>query len=153
MTLYKSTRMCLESKSIEFEKVGIYSHREEYNNSAVSRYYYSMFIRVSYIYKGVAGYTNTGLGSHQGVISKLKKIVEDYIAEKQNLDSEIGGKISRLFARLELCCNYRNTADYKEAELTKSNVNYLRNTLLMFNSLYEIILEICGIIIKERDDV
>ena len=62
-------------------------------------------------------------------------------------------KISELFIRLELCCNYRNIADYKDIELTKNNVNYLKKTLWMFNSLYEIILEICGIVKKEREDV
>ena len=54
----------MENKSKEFEKVGWYSHEKEYNNSAVSRYYYSMFIRVSYIYKGIMGNMNTNKDSH-----------------------------------------------------------------------------------------
>ena len=153
MRLYKSTRICLEGKSEEFEKVGVYSHENEYNNSAVSRYYYSMFIRVSYIYKGVSGSTSVGLNSHQKVLNQLKRWIEEIFAKKQYSDLEIGKKISELFIRLELCCNYRNIADYKEGELTQNNVNYLKKTLLLFNNLYEIILEICGIIKKERDDM
>ena len=153
MRLYKSTRLCLENKSKEFEKVGWYSHEKEYNNSAVSRYYYSMFIRVSYVYKGIVRYTDTGLNSHQRVLSQLKKMIEGFILEKQYLESGTGKKISELFIRLELCCNYRIIADYKDIELTKNNVNYLKKTLWMFNSLYEIILEICGIVKKEGEDV
>ena len=153
MRLYKSTRLCLENKSEEFEKVGRYSHEQEYNNSAVSRYYYSMFIRVSYIYKGVRGYANTGFNSHQGVLSGLKGYIENFIIQKQYLDLETGKKISELFIRLELCCNYRNIADYKDIELTKNNVKYLEKTLLMFNNLYGIIIEICGIMKNERDDM
>lgn len=92
MRLYKSTRLCLENKSKEFEKVGWYSHEKEYNNSAVSRYYYSMFIRVSYIYKGIMGNADTGLNSHQRVLSQLKKMIEDFILEKQYLESAPGKK-------------------------------------------------------------
>ncbi len=80
-------------------------------------------------------------------------MIEGFILEKQYLESGTGKKISELFIRLELCCNYRNIADYKDIELTKNNVNYLKKTLWMFNSLYEIILEICGIVKKEREDV
>ena len=71
MWLYKNTRICLENKSKEFEKVEVYSHEKEYNNSAVSRYYYSMFIRVSYIYREITGYTDTGLNPHQRVLKQL----------------------------------------------------------------------------------
>lgn len=92
MRLYKSTRLCLENKSKEFEKVGWYSHEKEYNNSAVSRYYYSMFIRVSYVYKGIVRYTDTGLNSHQRVLSQLKKMIEGFILEKQYLESAPGKK-------------------------------------------------------------
>ena len=153
MILYKSTRMCLESKSIEFEKVGIYSHREEYNNSAVSRYYYSMFIRVSYIYKGVAGNIGIKKDSHQSVIKQVKNQILIFIFEKYHSNSEIEKEIKEVFTRLELCCRYRNIADYKEGKLTINNVNYLKKTLLMFNNIYETILEICGIIKEEREDV
>ena len=31
-----------------------------------------------------------------------------------------------VFVRLELCCRYRNIADYKEGKLTINNVNYLK---------------------------
>ena len=55
--------------------------------------------------------------------------------EKQYLESGTGKKISELFIRLELCCNYRNIADYKDIELTKNNVNYLKKTLLIFHLL------------------
>ena len=99
------------------------------------------------------GYANTGLNSHQGVLSGLKKYIENFIIQKQYLDLETGKKISELFIRLELCCNYRNIADYKDIELTKNNVKYLEKTLLMFNNLYGIIIEICGIMKNERDDM
>ena len=58
-----------------------------------------------------------------------------------------------VFVRLELCCRYRNIADYKEGKLTINNVNYLKKTLLIFNDIYEDILEICGILKKEKCDV
>ena len=153
MRLYKSTRLCLENKSEEFEKVGRYSHEQEYNNSAVSRYYYSMFIRVSYIYKGVRGEINTGKDSHQSVIKHLKNQILTYVIKKYCSNSEMEKIIKELFARLELCCRYRNMADYKEEDLTVNNVTYLKKTLLMFNNIYDDILEICGIIKKEGDDV
>ena len=75
----------------------MYSHENEYNNSAVSRYYYSMFIRVSYIYKGVSGYTSVGLNSHQKVLNQLKRWIEEIVAKKQYSYLEIGKKISELY--------------------------------------------------------
>ena len=51
-----------------------------------------MFIRVSYIYKGIVGYTDTGLNSHQRVLSQLKKMIEGFILEKQYLESAPGKK-------------------------------------------------------------
>ena len=100
MRLYKSIRLCLENKSKEFEKAGEYSREKEYNNSAVSMYYYSMFIRVSYIYKGIAGYAGSGLNSHQRALNQLKKRIEDFIVEKQYFDSETGEKISKLIIKI-----------------------------------------------------
>ena len=153
MRLYKSTRLCLENKSKEFEKVGWYSHEKEYNNSAVSRYYYSMFIRVSYIYKGIVGNMNTNKDSHQSVIKLLKNQILVFIIKKYAPNSEMEKATKEVFVRLELCCRYRNIADYKEGELTINNVNYLKKTLLMFNDIYEDILEICGILKKEKGDL
>ena len=84
---YKSTRIFLENKSKEFEKVGSYSHIKEYNNSAVNRYYYSMFIRVSYIYRNLKGYINTGESSHQSVIKQLKNHILDFVDKKEDWKS------------------------------------------------------------------
>ena len=161
---YKSTRLCLEEKAKEFKKVAEYSHQhqEKYFNSAISRYYYSMYIRIMQMCRTFDNRKNNGNANnanvnnfmtHQLTVRKFHQEITGYITFNKSLNLDDKLSIFKLLGQLESCCILRNTADYKEDTIRPKDVKLLKETLDLFDSVYPVLLKIAEIEKYERNDV
>ena len=147
MKPYKDTRIALEKKSEEFKNAGnVLMNRDiPHYNSAVGRYYYSIYIRIMQLMRVLDKINNIEdrKDSHQYTIRMFNQSLQREIIPKM---SEANIKKSKtLIRRLEDCAKYRIDADYKEVSLNKSNVNFLKNTLDIFDEIYSDILKILNV--------
>lgn len=155
----RNTRLCLEQKAEEFRKVGeiSHAHEEKYFNSAVSRYYYSMYVRIMQICKTLEGDQNAiqnrgNFETHQATIRKFAKNIRIYLSLTRDLDQTEKYDIGEFLTNLQECCNLRNRADYKTKPILPKDVKHLRNTLDLFDRIYPVLLKITRIEEIEGDD-
>ena len=81
--------------------------------------------------------------SHQYTIRLFNQSLQQEIVPKMSNENKI--KVKNLAKRLEKSAKYRIEADYKEIFLNESSVNFLKNTLNIFDEVYDEILEILNI--------
>lgn len=155
----RNTRLCLEQKAEEFRKVGeiSHTHEEKYFNSAVSRYYYSMYVRIMQICKTLEGSQNTSQNrgnfeTHQATIRKFTKNIRIYLSLTKDLDQTERYNIDVFLTDIQECCDLRNKADYKIKPILPKDVKLLRKTLDLFDRIYPVLLKIARIEEIEGDD-
>ena len=115
-----NTNNCFDCKASEFIDVANISKNNKLYNAAIGRYYYSMFIRLSYLrnfYKksGFSAYTRvventdtSNLGSHEETITILGKV----FANSRKLSLSEKNSIQTLFRRINTRKEKRHIADY-----------------------------------------
>jgi hypothetical protein len=162
---YKDTRIALEKKSEEFKKSGeiLYKLEKPHLNSAVGRYYYSIYIRIMHLSNLLGFKLNNNQNSenfekndglHQQTIDffniKLERALNpDDEKEKERVDkiltSEEKKELKKLLRRLRKLCGIRNKADYNEKSVEDGDVSQLKSNLTRFEEKYDKIIKILNI--------
>lgn len=165
MKPYKDTRIALEKKSEEFRESGeiLYNLDKPHFNSAVGRYYYSLYIRIMHLSKilGFRRDDNQSLeksqqinGIHQQTIDffnmKLEQALEPNEEKERErinkiLNPEEKKELKKILRRLRTLCGIRNNADYSENSVEDGDVKQLKTNLEKFEEKYGKIIKILNI--------